>query len=325
MIIVTGSEGFIGKNLVNEMINRGYDEIVKLDTKKDKLDYIYQFLTTNAENIKGIFHMGAIADTKIMDRNLFDEYNVAPTMFIWNLCTEYNIPLIYASSAATYGDGENGFDDENGIINLKPLNPYGWSKHQIDVWAGVQSNHPEFWYGLKFFNVYGYGESHKGDMASVALQLYEQLHTTNQMKLFKSHKIGYQDGGQLRDFIYIDDVVDICLFMFEKRPESGIYNVGTGKARTYNHLAIAVYKSYNELYDERPTSFYDQAVRVNKLFEFKDTLIYFDMPKKIRDKYQYFTEAKINKLRSCGYDKPFHELEEGIEKYVKKLKSEKNN
>jgi len=320
MIIVTGGEGFIGKNIVSELTNRGHNDVIVLDTKTQTLDYIHQFLSNNINNIDVIFHMGAIADTKLLDRNLFDEYNVAPSIFIWNLCSDNKIPLIYASSAATYGDGEFGFNDEEDIIKLKPLNPYGWSKQQFDVWAESQEKQPPFWCGLKFFNVYGYGEDHKGDMASVAFQLYNQLHTTGKIKLFKSHKSEYQNGGQLRDFIYIDDVVDVCLFMFEKQPSSGIYNVGTGKSRTFKDLAIATYKSYYNLYDEKYPTFFDAAKRINKLFEFKDVLSYFDIPKKIRDKYQYFTEANISKLRSCGYEKPFYELEMGVDKYVKKLK-----
>ena len=166
MIVVTGGEGFIGKNLIAELQRRGNIGVVSLDTKTESLDSIYNWLLVHAHEIDCIYHLGAITDTMEMDRNKFDEYNVNSTIFIWNLCFGFNIPLVYASSAATYGDGEQGFDDEKDIIKLQPLNPYGWSKQQFDVWAEVQEHQPKYWYGLKFFNVYGYGEAHKGKMAS---------------------------------------------------------------------------------------------------------------------------------------------------------------
>jgi ADP-L-glycero-D-manno-heptose 6-epimerase len=303
MIVVTGGEGFIGKNLVDELTRRGAIGVVVLDTKNESLDSIFLWLLNHAKEIDCIYHLGAITDTTVMDRNLFDEYNVAASIFIWNLCAEYNIPLIYASSAATYGDGEEGFDDEKDIITLKPLNPYGWSKQQFDVWVETQEKQPPFWYGLKFFNVYGYGEAHKGKMASVALQLYHQIQFCSgppKIQLFKSHRPDYKDGEQARDFIYVDDVVDVCIWLANNKPISGIYNVGTGKARSFNDLAKAVFKSLGE----------------------SENISYIDTPKKIRDKYQYFTEAKMNKLRKVGYDNKFHELEEGVLKYINKLKYE---
>ena len=303
MIVVTGGEGFIGKNLVEELQRRGNIGVVSLDTKSESLDSIFNWLLVHAQEIDCIYHLGAITDTMEMDRNKFDEYNVNATIFIWNLCFGFNIPLVYASSAATYGDGEQGFDDEKDIIKLQPLNPYGWSKQQFDVWAEVQEYQPKHWYGLKFFNVYGHGEAHKGKMASVVLHLYDQIQYCSgppKIQLFKSHRPDYKDGEQLRDFVYVDDVVDVCIFMGTEKPFNGIYNVGTGKARTFNDLAGAVFKSLGE----------------------KENITYIDTPMKIRDKYQYFTEAKINKLRVVGYNKPFHELEEGISKYINKLKNE---
>jgi len=300
MIVVTGGLGFIGQNLVKELQRRGAVGVMVLDTKNEPLDYIFDWLIVNAKDIDVIYHLGAITDTTEMDRNLFDEYNVAASIFIWNLCAEYNISLIYASSAATYGDGEFGFDDEKDVIKLQPLNPYGWSKQQFDVWVETQEKQPPFWVGLKFFNVYGYGEAHKGKMASVVFHAFNQINETRRLKLFKSHRPDYKDGEQLRDFIYVDDVVDVCIFMATEKPLNGLYNVGTGKARTFDDLGRAVFKSLD----------------IPLLIDYIDT------PLKIRNKYQYFTEAKINKLRVAGYKKPFHELEEGVSKYINKLKNE---
>ena len=300
MIVVTGGKGFIGQNLVMELTKRGYVGIVVLDTKVETLESILEWLSSNAKDIDAVFHLGAITDTTVMDRNLFDEFNVMASIFIWNICTEYHIPLIYASSAATYGDGEEGFDDERTILNLKPLNPYGWSKQEFDVWVMGQERTPWFWAGLKFFNVYGYGEKDKGSMASVVFHTYNQINESGGIKLFRSHNPRYKDGEQLRDFIYVDDVVDVCIWMFENKPVSGIYNVGTGKARTFHDLSKAVFKTLG----------------------IQEKISYIDTPIKIRDKYQYFTEAQIDKLRKAGYKKPFHELEGGVLKYINKLRYE---
>ena len=303
MIVVTGGDGFIGSNLVKELQRQGYIGVISLDTKNESLDSIMNWLMNHVKEIDCIYHLGAITDTTVMDRNLFDEYNVGSSIYIWNLCSEYRIPLIYASSAATYGDGEEGFDDEKDIIGLKPLNPYGWSKQQFDVWAETQEKQPPVWYGLKFFNVYGHGEQNKGKMASVVFHLYNQIQYCSsppKIQLFKSHRADYADGEQKRDFIYIDDIINVCLFLYKEKPFSGIYNVGTGKARSFNDLATSV---FNSLGCEKK-------------------ITYIDTPIKIRDKYQYFTEAKMNKLKSVGYNTPFHELEEGILKYINKLTDE---
>jgi ADP-L-glycero-D-manno-heptose 6-epimerase len=323
MIVVTGGEGFIGKNLISRLNTDGYisedkssldfkynesleqnssyqpeNVVVSLDIKSMDLDMIFNFMMRNGRFIKTVFHLGAITDTTEMDRNKFDHFNVVSSMYIWNICSTYQIPLIYASSAATYGDGSLGFDDEDDIINLQPLNPYGWSKHQFDIWTEIQERKPPFWCGLKFFNVYGYGEADKGKMASVVFHSYNQIIETGGIKLFKSHNSDYNDGEQLRDFVYVDDIVDVCIWMLEHKPESGIYNVGTGKARTFNDLAKGVFNSLGK----------------------EEKISYINTPAKIRDKYQYFTEAKIKKLRNAGYLKPFTELEEGINKYINKLK-----
>jgi ADP-L-glycero-D-manno-heptose 6-epimerase len=296
MIVVTGGEGFIGKNLVKELQKRGYTEVIPLDTKHETLEEIYDFLHINAHQINCVFHLGGITDTTEMDRNKLDEYNVNSSIFIWYLCEAYKIPLVYASSDATYGDGSLGFDDDNEIVGLKPLSPYGWSKHQFDVWAGIQDKHPPFWYGLKFFTVYGSDESHKGKMASIIYQSYNQIREFGKIKLFKSHNPIYKNGEQMRDFIYVDDIVDVCIWMYENKPESGFYNVGTGKARTFNDMAAAVFRYLN--------------------IETLKNITYVDMPGKLKDKYQYFTEAKIDKLRNAGYNKPFTELEDGVIKYL---------
>jgi len=300
MIVVTGGRGFIGRNLVEELQRRGAVGVVVLDTKNESLESIFEWLLTNAQDIDCIYHLGAITDTTEMDRNKFDEYNVQASIFIWNLCFGFNIPLVYASSAATYGDGEFGFDDEKDILKLQPLNPYGWSKQQFDVWAETQELQPPNWYGLKFFNVYGYGEADKGKMASTIFHFYNQAIANERVKLFRSHNPKFEDGEQLRDFVYVDDIVDVCIWLWINKPISGIYNVGTGKARSFNDVAKSVFLA----------------------LAIPPKISYIDTPMKIRDKYQYFTEAKMDKLRSAGYDKSFCELEKGVLEYINKLRYE---
>eukprot|EP01041_Mallomonas_annulata_P031185 gene31185-53448_t len=215
---------------------------------------------------------------------------------IWNFCTENNVPLVYASSAATYGLGEFGYEDSHDIIpKLKPLNPYGDSKNDFDIWALEQSKTPPFWAGLKFFNVYGPNEYHKGRMASVIFHTFNQIKEKGEMKLFRSHNPNYTDGGQLRDFVYVKDVVEVCMFLKNESPASGIYNLGSGKARTFIDLATNTFKAF------------DKEAKIS----------FIDTPEDIRDKYQYFTEANMNKMITSGYKIPFHTLEEGVEDYVK--------
>ena len=311
MIVVTGAAGFIGSALVGELLRQGWQDIVAVDdfsrshkapnlagktvsAKVDRKDF-FDWLDTNQQLVQFIFHLGARTDTTEFDTAIFDELNLHYSQEVWKRCVKYGIPLVYASSAATYGAGEHGYDDDHDIIaKLNPLNPYGESKNDFDKWALAQAEKPYFWAGLKFFNVYGPNEYHKGRMASVVLHAFRQIRDTDGMKLFRSHRPDYKDGEQLRDFVYVKDVCDVCLFLMEHRKHSGIYNLGSGKARTFLDLARAVFAALGK--DEK--------------IEFIDT------PADIRDKYQYYTEANMAKLKGIGYDKPFTSLEEGVGDYV---------
>ena len=311
MIIVTGAAGFIGSCLVSKLNQSGRTDLILVDdfTKTEKeanlkdksfsakieRNVFNHWLIENANQVEFIFHIGARTDTTEFNKEIFDELNVNYTKMIWNFCVTNNIPLVYASSAATYGLGEFGYDDNHDIIpNLKPLNPYGDSKNDFDIWALQQDKKPPFWAGLKFFNVYGPNEYHKGRMASVIFHTFNQINLNGGMKLFRSHNPNYKDGCQLRDFVYVKDVVNVCLFLMTDKPTSGIYNLGSGKARTFLDLAT---NTFNAL---------DKSVNI----EFIDT------PIDIRDKYQYFTEANMQKLISEGYKTPFHTLEDGVKDYV---------
>ena len=265
-----------------------------LSAKVDRKEF-HDWLDANQQLVQFIFHLGARTDTTEFDTAIFDELNLHYSQEVWKRCVKYGIPLVYASSAATYGAGEHGYDDDHDLIaKLKPLNPYGESKNDFDRWALAQAEKPYFWAGLKFFNVYGPNEYHKGRMASVVLHAFRQIRDTGGMKLFRSHRPDYKDGEQLRDFVYVKDVCDVCLFLMEHRKHSGIYNLGSGKARTFLDLARAVFAALGK--DEK--------------IEFIDT------PADIRDKYQYYTEANMAKLKGIGYDKPFTSLEEGVGDYV---------
>ena len=311
MIVVTGAAGFIGSALVGELLRQGWQDIVAVDdfsrpdkapnlegntlsAKVDRKEF-FDWLDANQQLVQFIFHLGARTDTTEFDTAIFDELNLHYSQEVWKRCVKYGIPLVYASSAATYGAGEHGYDDDHDLIaKLKPLNPYGESKNDFDQWALAQAEKPYFWAGLKFFNVYGPNEYHKGRMASVVLHAFRQIRDTGGMKLFRSHRPDYKDGEQLRDFVYVKDVCDVCLFLMEHRKHSGIYNLGSGKARTFLDLARAVFAALGK--DEN--------------IEFIDT------PADIRDKYQYYTEANMAKLKGIGYDKPFTSLEEGVGDYV---------
>jgi len=317
MIIVTGAAGFIGSCLVSKLNHEGFEDIVlvddfsnpeknkNLDNKKytakvDRKDFI-NWLEENQKLVQFVFHIGARTDTTEFNVAVFDELNLGYTKKVWQTCVKHGLPLVYASSAATYGLGEFGYDDSHEIVEkLKPLNPYGESKNDFDKWALAQEEKPYFWAGFKFFNVYGPNEYHKGRMASVIFHAFNQIKKTGAMKLFRSHNPDYKDGEQIRDFVYVKDVVEVLYFFMHHRKDSGIYNLGIGKARTFLDLVKNTFKATN----------------INENISFIDT------PADIRDKYQYFTEAKMDKLRSIGYTKEFHTLEAGVDDYVKNYLSE---
>lgn len=255
----------------------------------------FTWLDKNENQVQFIFHLGARTDTTEFDKNVFDELNLNYSKKMWEKCVEYGLPLVYASSAATYGLGELGYKDDESIVSqLKPLNPYGESKNDFDIWALAQEKKPYFWAGLKFFNVYGPNEYHKARMASVIFHGFNQIRETQKMKLFRSHNPDYVDGGQERDFVYVKDVIEVCCWLMHHRKNSGLYNLGSGEARTFLDLANATFHSLG----------------LEPNIEFIDT------PIDIRDKYQYFTEADMSKLKSIGYPHPFTSLEDGVKDYV---------
>ncbi len=314
MIIVTGAAGFIGSCFVNKLNNKGIKDIVVVDDflnlqknknlehkafyEKIHRDLLFNWLEDNHKDVDFFIHIGARTDTAEFDREVLDKLNLHYSQSVWNYCISYDIPLIYASSAATYGLGEHGYKDDLRLIKkLQPLNPYGESKNDFDKWVIDNEEKPRYWAGLKFFNVYGPNEYHKGRMASVIWHAFNQIQETGKMQLFRSHNPDFEDGKQLRDFIYVKDVVDVIYYLMEKQPKSSIFNVGTGKARSFLDLVNNTFKAM----DREPE------------IEFIDT------PEDIRDKYQYFTEATMTKLFNTGYNKEFYSLEEGIEEYVREF------
>lgn len=311
MIVVTGAFGFIGSCLIAKLNEEGFEDIIAVDDfsktqKQDNLtgkkiaarvergEFVSWFLKNN-DDINFIFHLGARTDTTECDVKIFNELNLGYSQRIFTLCTQYKIPLVYASSAATYGIGEHGYKDDHDIVNkLKPLNPYGESKNDFDKWVLSSPEKPPMWAGMKFFNVYGPNEYHKARMASVIFHAYRQILEKGSVKLFKSHKPEYADGEQIRDFIYVKDVVNVLYYMMDKTPESGLYNLGTGKARSFNDLVKATFAAMN----------------------IEPKIEYIETPADIRDKYQYFTEAEMGKLLNTGYNGGFQSLEDGVKDYV---------
>ena len=317
-IIVTGAAGFIGSCMVQYLNEEGYENLILVDdfgveAKRKNWEgkqysniveryNLFDWLQLHEPKIDCVIHLGARTDTTEFDYAIHQKLNVEYSQDVWNYCTSNHVPLIYASSAATYGGGEFGYDDNHELIEqLKPLNPYGISKNEFDKWALKQVDQPPYWAGLKFFNVYGPNEYHKGRMASVIFHAFNQIKKDGEVKLFKSHRPDFKDGEQLRDFVYVKDVVKVIDWMMKSMVNgqwtnnaNGIYNLGTGKAR----------------------SFYDLAASTFKGADLEPNISFIDMPEDIRDKYQYFTEANMRKLRNAGYTNFFFSLEQGVDDYV---------
>jgi ADP-L-glycero-D-manno-heptose 6-epimerase len=324
-IIISGAYGFIGSYLVSHLNQKGFSNLILVDAFDDdkkelnllhkkyivrvERENLFEWLQKEKPKVDFIFHLGARTDTTEFDYAIHQKLNVEYSQQIWNWCSKNNVPLVYASSAATYGDGEQGYNDNHYVIEtLQPLNAYGVSKNEFDKWAvheaETKNNRPPFWAGLKFFNVYGPNEYHKGRMASVIFHSYNQILQTGKVKLFKSHKQGFADGQQLRDFVYVKDVAEVCHWFMQEyqhppvsimHAENGLYNLGTGKARSFVDLVNAVFAG----------------------LQLTPNIEFIDMPEDIRDKYQYFTEANMSKLHHAGYHNNFYSLENGVTDYVK--------
>lgn len=316
VILLTGAAGFIGSYLLGYLNQEGYDQLIIADdfSRADKRpnysgkkylqqverDELFDWLSHHDPKIDFVFHLGARTDTTEFDYRIHEKLNLEYSKKIWQYCVQKNIPLVYASSAATYGAGELGYNDDHAVVEkLRPLNPYGVSKNEFDKWLLAQSADcllpAAGWQGLKFFNVYGPNEYHKGRMASVIFHASNQIRETGKVKLFRSHRPDFKDGQQLRDFIYVKDVARVCVWLMQHKVASGLYNLGTGQARSFEDLANATFAGLG----------------------LPPVIEYIDMPEDIRDKYQYFTEANMLKLRNAGYTTPFISLEEGVEDYVK--------
>jgi ADP-L-glycero-D-manno-heptose 6-epimerase len=354
--IVTGAAGFIGSMLAQFLNKNGYDNLILVDDfgieqKRANWEHIkaahiverynlFDWLEMHEIKVDFVFHLGARTDTTEFDYAIHQKLNVEYSQDMWRYCAKNNVPLVYASSAATYGGGEFGYNDDHEIIEkLQPLNPYGISKNEFDKWAINEAHQtasptppkeglltpntsapeinmhgfenpplegrvasPPFWAGLKFFNVYGPQEYHKGRMASVIWHAFNQIKEKGQVKLFKSHRPDFKDGEQLRDFVYVKDVVKVMYWLFETMTDgnwimeqNGLYNLGTGTARSFHDLAVATFNG----------------------LDLKPNILFIDMPEDIRDKYQYFTEANMQKLRNAGYQDKFYSLEEGVDDYVR--------
>ncbi len=312
MIVVTGAAGFIGSAMISYLNAQGHEDIVAIDdfSRIDKNENLHNkkilhlvhrddalaWLKLRPDSVEAIFHLGARTDTTEFDQSIFDRLNINYSKDIWTYCVQHDIQLIYASSAATYGIGDQGFvDREDDIHKLQPLNPYGLSKQVVDEWILSRGKSPSIWHGFKFFNVYGPNEYHKSRMASVVLHAFNQIIKTGQMKLFRSHRSDIKDGFQSRDFIYIKNVVEALYWFYKSTPKNGIYNLGTGIARPFLHLTQAVFHALNA----------------------EENIEYIDTPEDIRETYQYYTEADMNKFRSTGCPVEFTSLEEGVRDYVR--------
>lgn len=322
IIVVTGAAGFIGSCLTGYLNEKGFDNLILVDefSRLDKInnlkgkkfrnqverDDFFQWLDLRKPEVEFVFHMGARTDTTEFDYAVHQRLNLEYSQNIWDFCMLKQIPLVYASSAATYGSGSLGYNDDHELpFKLEPLNAYGISKNEFDKWAIQQQSHPPFWAGLKFFNVYGPNEYHKGRMASVIWHAFNQIKNNGTVKLFKSHRPDFKDGQQLRDFIYVKDILKVCYWLMknvDSNLESGLYNLGTGKARSFEDLVKATFAGAG----------------------LPEKIQYIDMPEDIRDKYQYFTEARMHKLKHAGYSESFYSLEDGVSDYVKNYLANKN-
>ena len=314
MIIVTGAAGFIGSALLGHLQQLGYGELVAVDDfshpektpnlagkslfQRIERSVFLSWLPQHASKVQFIFHIGARTKTNEFDEQVLQSLNVDYSQAIWNVCVEHSIPMIYASSAATYGDGSQGFSDAPDSLNaLQPLNPYGNSKHRFDLWVMEQvlsGNTPPFWSGFKFFNVFGPNEYHKDRMASVVYHAFNQIQSAGCVSLFRSHRKDYEDGTQERDFIYVKDVLSVLIHFFVTRKNNGLYNLGTGECRTFLDLATAVFSAM------------DKPVNVQ----------FVDMPLDIRNRYQYHTQANMQRLIAAGFKQPFTPLEVAVADYV---------
>ena len=311
VVVVTGAAGFIGSCLVGWLNGLGMDNVIPVDdfsvAKKETnlagkrflepidREAFPKWFAENAAGVQAVFHLGARTDTTEMDYEVHRKWNLEYSKSVWNVCALHGIPLVYASSAATYGNGELGYEDRHDIVSsLHPLNPYGVSKNEFDIWALAQPSTPPFWAGVKFFNVFGPNEYHKGRMASVIFHAYRQIMEQGYIRLFRSHNPNYGDGEQQRDFIYVKDVLDMCVWLMRHQPQSGLYNVGTGTARTFNDLAKAIFAALG----------------------LEPKIEYIDTPADIRDKYQYYTCADMHKIQAAGYGSAPFPLEAAVKEYV---------
>ena len=313
-LLVTGACGFIGNRVVRTLLQQGKKELILVDARTylhtrdcakgmDGLPFIDRAelfdRLPGLTGVDAVLHLGACTDTGQTDEAYMEKWNTGYTKKLWQWCAEKAIPFVYASSAATYGRGEHGYSDDHALITrLQPLNLYGRSKHDFDRWALKESRTPPAWHGLKFFNVYGPGENHKNRMASTIYHGFHEIQKTGKMTLFKSHRDDIPDGRQKRDFVFVDDAVRLCLFCLERKPASGIYNCGTGAARSFLDLAHALF----------------QALGMEPKIEWVPT------PERFRDGYQYFTQADMSKVRKAGYDTAFTSLEEGVAQYARWLR-----
>ena len=308
MFVVTGANGFIGSNLTLALRDRQNQPVAVVDDfssvrypdaigdgPRIAIEALPDWLDAHADQIQGLYHLGACSDTTVTDHDYVMRVNFEYTRTLWNHCVNHRTPFVYASSAATYGDGSQGYDDTVDPARYQPLNLYGQSKHRFDLWALQQTLTPPRWAGVKYFNVYGPHEDHKGRMASMAYHWFDQIRETGQAKLFKSYKPGYDHGQQQRDFIYVRDAVDATIHLMTALDVNpGLYNIGTGQARCFADLATAVFTALKR----------------------EPELCFIDMPDDLREQYQYFTQATVDKLRAAGFIQPMHSLEQGVEAYV---------